>query len=127
MTNSANKQVSHSKISLINGGCGILEEYQSPTGFEGKSLNIYERQTQQWHQTWIDSSGALLQLNGRFSDGVMTLTGNGINQGGKATINKVSWRLLDDGRVNQRWQASQDKGDTWQLIFDGYYQKIKVQ
>ena len=126
VSNSANTQISTSKISLINNGCGILEEYSTPSGYQGKSLNIFDSQQEKWHQTWIDNSGLLLQLNGEFKDGKMVMQGTTYNPQGIATLNQISWQLLPDGRVNQIWQTSGDQGKTWQLLFDGYYRKISV-
>ena len=37
------------------------------------------------------------------------------------TINRVTWSLLDDGRVRQHWENSSDKGETWTTSFDGFY------
>ncbi|NMP30730.1 hypothetical protein HII17_04060 [Thalassotalea sp. M1531] len=125
VTNPANNQVSISKISLINNNCSILEEYQTPSGYQGKSLNIYNQQTKQWHQTWVDNTGLLLQLNGEFKQGVMTLSGLTVDNKGQEVLNKISWKKLSDGRVNQVWQTSTDKGKHWQTLFDGYYQKIQ--
>ncbi|MFD2165743.1 hypothetical protein ACFSJY_05650 [Thalassotalea euphylliae] len=125
VSNSQNSQVSSSKISSINNGCGILEEYSTPTGFEGKSLNIYDKQKGKWHQTWVDNSGLLLQLDGEFKDGKMVLQGTTYDAKGIATLNQISWQQLEDGRVNQTWKTSADNGKNWQTLFDGYYSKVK--
>mgnify|MGYP000707646361 CR=1 FL=1 len=93
-----------------NNNCSILEEYQTPSGYQGKSLNIYNQQTKQWHQTWVDNTGLLLQLNGEFKQGVMTLSGLTVDNKGQEVLNKISWKKLSDGRVNQVWQTSTDKG-----------------
>lgn len=125
VSNSSNNQVSNSKISLINNGCGILEEYATPSGYQGKSLNIFNQQTKQWHQTWIDNTGLLLQLDGGFQQGKMVMTGKTKTPKGEWLLNKISWQLLDDGRVNQVWQTSKDNGKSWKTAFDGYYLKQK--
>jgi len=124
VTNTTNKQVSQSKISLINDGCGILEEYKTPGGYKGKSLNIFNQQTNMWHQTWVDNTGLLLQLNGSFKQNMMTMQGTTFDKQGNTILNKITWQMLTDGRVNQVWQTSKDQGKNWQIIFNGYYQKI---
>ena len=118
------KNVSHSKISLINDGCGILEEYSTPTGFIGKSLNIYNKQTKQWHQSWTDNTGLLLLLNGDFIDDKMVLEGNTVDKDGNTVLNRISWSVNGDHTVRQHWQISTDKDKLWQTLFDGTYTKV---
>ncbi|WP_394173795.1 hypothetical protein [Thalassotalea litorea] len=122
--NSSNA-ASMSKISKILGGCSILEEYQTANGFRGKSLNIFNAQTQSWHQTWVDNSGLLLQLEGKFVDGVMVLMGEVIDKDGKAVEQKISWQALDNGDVRQIW-AQRDIDGKWQVLFNGRYVKADV-
>ena len=126
VSNKQNNNVSQSNISLINDGCGILEEYTTTTGFQGKSLNIYDATTQQWHQTWIDNSGTLLQLNGKFEQGRMTLSGMTFDKDGKEVLNKIVWTPNTDGTVSQQWLVSNEQGKKWQSIFDGLYQKATL-
>ncbi|MGB0833898.1 MAG: hypothetical protein ACPGR2_05220 [Psychrobium sp.] len=123
VTNSQNTNVSRSNITSINDGCGILEEYTTATGYQGKSLNIYDATMQQWHQTWIDNSGTLLQLDGKFEQGKMTLSGLTYNADGKEALNKIIWTPNADGTVRQQWMVSNDNGKTWQQVFDGMYRK----
>lgn len=124
VTSGASSQISENNISKINKGCGLLEEYHTPSGYYGKSLNIYDKQSKQWHQTWIDSSGLLLQLSGQFDGKSMIMTGAGKNVKGEAIINKITWTPQVNGSVRQLWQISSDDGENWQTVFDGNYQKI---
>ena len=43
VTNPENNQVSKSKVTKLLGDCVLLEEYKTPPGFQGKSLNIYDK------------------------------------------------------------------------------------
>ncbi|WP_286263567.1 hypothetical protein [Thalassotalea atypica] len=124
MSNTQNTNKSTSKISTINGGCTILEEYATPTGFIGKSLNIYDVTSDQWHQTWTDNTGSLLRLDGQFDGTSMVLTGNTIDKTGKTNLNRITWTPNQDGTVRQLWEISEDKGKNWQVIFDGLYHKV---
>lgn len=51
VTSEVDDIVRFNTISKVNNGCTILEEYTSPSGYVGKSLNIYDQQTKQWHQS----------------------------------------------------------------------------
>lgn len=126
VSNSKNPQTSRSKISKILSGCVILEEYTAPTGYQGKSLNIYNQHTQQWHQTWTDNDGMLLQLNGRLIDGSMVLMGAIENAKGEVLLQRITWTPLASGDVRQHWQQSKDDGSNWVTLFDGNYQKNKA-
>lgn len=112
------------KITKINHGCTILEEYSTPSGYVGKSLNIYDQQTQQWHQTWTDSAGLLLQLSGNIIEGSMVMRGTTISATKQEILNRITWTPNKNGSVRQHWQVSDDHGKHWQTLFDGYYQKV---
>ena len=45
-------------IRLEDGGCVVTEHWTTPR-MTGRSLNIYDRTRDQWHQTWVDSTGGL--------------------------------------------------------------------
>ncbi|WOH36093.1 hypothetical protein RI844_12000 [Thalassotalea fonticola] len=121
VTNPENNQVSESKITKILGGCVILEEYKTPSGYEGKSLNIYDKQQQRWHQSWTDNSGLLLQLNGEFIDNAMVLTGVIVDSKGTKLLQKITWSKLENNKVRQHWQQSNNAGVSWKTLFDGTY------
>ena len=125
VTNPVNKQVSESKITKILGGCVILEEYKTPSGYQGKSLNIYDKQSKKWHQSWVDNSGLLLQLDGEFVNNSMVLKGIMIDSKGKQLLQKITWTQLKNNTVSQHWQQSIDDGDSWTTLFDGTYFSTK--
>jgi hypothetical protein len=115
--------IRHSKVTKINDGCTLLEEYSTPSGYKGKSLNIYNKQTQRWHQTWTDNNGLLLQINGNMVGNSMVMLGETIDERNKKVVNKITWTPKAKGTVRQFWQTSHDKGKTWQTVFDGLYTK----
>jgi hypothetical protein len=123
VSNTQNEQVSHSEISLINDGCSLLEEYSTPSGYTGKSLNSFNFATKLWHQTWADNSGLVLTLHGQFNGKSMILS-NHANQN-SLVLNQITWTPNDNGTVRQHWQTSEDNGKTWQTAFDGLYTKLK--
>ena len=113
-------------IHPIHGSCALQENWQGAGegGISGTSFNIYDRVTGKWHQTWVDSSGTLLQLDGGLVDKVMILSGRRPTADGKGTaIHRISWTPNPDGSVRQLWQVSQDDGGNWNVLFDGLYVK----
>jgi hypothetical protein len=111
-------------INPIHGGCALQENWQGAGegGISGTSFNIYDRATGNWHQTWVDSSGTLLLLDGGLVDGVMVLSGQRpAREAGGMVQHRISWTPNPDGSVRQLWEASQDNGDSWAVLFDGLY------
>jgi hypothetical protein len=113
----------HNTIRRLMGGCVLHERYTTPTGYEGESLNIYDASRGVWHQTWVDSGGLLLRLEGGLSDGRMVLEGETRDSLGNATLNRITWSPLesDPDRVRQHWEVTRDGGLNWTTAFDGLY------
>ena len=116
--------VGHSKITSILGGCAISEAWSSASGYKGVSYNFFDRNKKGWHQTWIGGAGGALYLDGNpEGSNTMILEGQTTTPDGKTTLQKISWRLLENGQVSQHWQVSQDNGKTWKDSFLGFYNK----
>lgn len=103
------------------GGC-VLQEHWAGGNMTGGSFNIYRSGTRQWHQSWVDSNGTLLMLDGELKDGKMTLLGEG-KRGGRLIQHRISWEPLRDGKLRQLWETSSDGGKTWSIAFDGRYER----
>jgi len=113
-------------VVLVHNGCALQENWQGAGvgGLSGSSFNIYDQARDQWHQTWVDSSGTLLQLDGALIDGNMVLTGQRpARDDGKTVLHRITWTPGEDGNVRQYWEASKDDGQTWTVLFDGLYVK----
>jgi hypothetical protein len=110
-------------IELIHNGCALAEHWVSAAGdFAGSSLNMYDRANDKWHQTWADTSGTLLELDGGFADGKMVMSGTRPGEGGQTVTNRITWTPNEDGSVRQHWETSTD-GANWTTAFDGLYVK----
>lgn len=111
------------RISSRDGGCLILEEYETAGGFTGTSMNFYDSNKEKWHQSWMSSSGGALYLEGNLTkDGAMQLTDAHMDISRiTGTINRVTWTPDEKGGVRQYWESSTDGGETWSVSFDGYY------
>lgn len=120
--NPAGDQVGENTITLRLNGCVIHEQWQSIRGpHRGNSFNIYDRSTGSWHQTWVDNSGLLLQLDGALRDGSMVLEGRTTLPDGTVQLERVTWWREESGSVRQLWEQSTDDGQTWTVAFDGRY------
>jgi len=93
------------------GGCVLHERYDTGKGYSGESLNVYDAARKVWHQSWVDSDGLLLVLEGRWDGKRMILEG---------AKQRITWTPNNDGSVRQLWEAADDKGG-WSVVFDGRY------
>lgn len=102
------------------GGCVLHERYDTGGGYRGESLNTYDASRQVWHQTWVDTSGLLLVLEGGLRGKSMVLEGRSAAPGGTVTIQRITWTPNEDGSVRQHWESGDGKGN-WRTVFDGTY------
>ena len=120
------QQAGTNSIQKVHKGCALLESWQGTGagGIGGSSLNIYDQAKDQWHQTWVDDTGNLLELNGGWQDNSMVLQGQRPAEDGPGSVtHRISWTPHGDGTVQQLWDASRD-GQTWTVLFDGLYEKV---
>ena len=117
---SSGKLAGYNHITQEHGSCVVHEHYTTERGYTGESLNIFDATRKLWHQTWVDSDGTLLLLDGTFHDGKMLLEGSLIDQQGKSVRQRITWTPNTDGSVRQLWE-SMDPAGKWTVVFDGLY------
>ena len=108
------------RIEREYGGCVLHERYTTGRGYSGESLNIYDTSRKRWHQTWVDTSGTLLLLEGDLRDGRMVLEGQTTGADAQVTRHRITWTPNLDGTVRQFWESTDAKGE-WSTAFDGLY------
>ncbi|MEE9433970.1 MAG: hypothetical protein V3V15_06995 [Sphingorhabdus sp.] len=126
--NGSEKLAAHSRIERLYDGCAVRENWMPLKGAGGGSLNSYEAETGQWHQTWIGASpGRVEFVGGATQDGKMVLTGlwKNIAGRGKHALIRMTYSKVDDGAVRQHGEASRDHGLTWTTSFDFIYRRRK--
>jgi len=117
---SQDKHAGDNRIATELAGCLLVERWTGAGGLTGISLNHYRRELQRWQQTWVDSRGNTLVLQGGLLEpGVMQMHSLA-DAGGPRQ--RITWRRLDDGSVEQHWQQTGPDGE-WQTAFLGLYQR----
>lgn len=101
-------------------GCVLHERYDTGRGYSGESLNTYDAGRKVWQQTWVDTAGTLLVLEGGLRDGSMVLEGQTTGSDAQVTRHRITWEPRDDGSVRQLWESTDAKGG-WSVAFDGRY------
>jgi len=111
-------------IEPILDGCALRERWTGAGGVAGTSFNIWDRTRRGWHQTWVDSNGMLLQLDGGLQGDAMVMEGTTLGRDGAPVRNRITWTPLESGDVRQLWEVSSDDGASWNTIFDGRYVRV---
>lgn len=111
-------------IRTAMGGCVLHESYTSVSGYVGESFNIYDASRGVWHQSWVDNTGLLLSLEGRFEDGKMVMQGATTGADGSVSQQRITWSIVDGDadKVRQHWETRTDGGE-WTTAFDGLYER----
>jgi hypothetical protein len=111
------------KVDVILDGCALREVYEGTNGLVGESFSIYDASRKVWHQTWVTNRGQLLQLEGGFQDGRMTLRATETTAEGPV-IRRGVW-IPKEGGVRETGETSQDGGKTWKPWFDILFRRHK--
>ena len=116
--------VAHSKIEALYSGCAIRENWMPLKGSDGGSLSNFD--SGRWHQIWVDSSGARVVFEGRYTGNAMVLTGNwpGVANG-KDGLVRMTYTREPNGAVRQKGDVTTDNGATWSPSFDFLYSPSK--
>ncbi len=118
--------VGTSHVESILDGCVIQENWTGRPSGEGKSWNYYDPADRQWHQFWMDASGASpARLAGSFTGGAMRLEGSARQPapGGVPATTRLTFFPRAPDRVRQLWERSVDGGASWTVVFDGDYRR----
>lgn len=112
----------YNKITKVSDGCALLEDWTSAQGTTGMSINFYDPAVSKWKQTWVGGFvGEYVEIS--HAEGEILFGYSAINAEGEEVLNRLLFKLQDDGSVRQLFTASTDGGETWQPSFDGKYVK----
>ena len=112
------------RISREELGCTLIERWSGASGGTGTSLNYFDPVSGNWVQHWV-GVGVIIDIAGGLRDGSMRLSGHVHYIGnGQTKPFRGTWTALDDGRVRQFFEESQDEGESWQTWFEGFYSRI---
>jgi hypothetical protein len=117
------KPAGKNEITRISGGCGLLEEWESPgpngTTFRGVGHHAYDPALSAWRQLWTDTSGRTVDMHGEARGATViyrwTIPGN------MPALGRYTVSQLPAGKVRQHGERSTDGGQTWSTTFDYVY------
>lgn len=109
-------------ISREQHGCVLLENWMNVAGVGGMSINYVDKISGEWVQIWNASGGSQINIRGGMTEEGMLLEGT-IHYVGNGTTAPFRglWTPLEDGRVRQYFEQSNDEGESWTPWFEGFY------
>lgn len=121
-----------SRITIILDSCVVLEEWtsagkQNGLVYAGKSFNSYNAGTKQWQQTWTDNTGNTTEyLRGEGGEGRIVFYADKVaGNKGKFFMRKLTFTKIDNDKVRQLGERSDDEGKTWTTEYDLEYRRKK--
>jgi hypothetical protein len=117
----------HNQITSEQHGCYLGESWTSASGGTGHSINYLDEATGEWVQIWNDAGGNQINIRGGLTDRGMLLVGTIHYVATDATLPfRGLWTPMEDGRVRQFFEQSNDGGETWAPWFEGFYSKAEA-
>ena len=105
------------------GACVISEHFaQADIGYVGGSYSMFDNQTGQWRQTWVDNQGSTFVLTGGPVSGqphVFELQTVDVRGSTKA-FKRMIWQEVKSDSFTWRWQSQEPDGswkDAWVLHY----------
>lgn len=107
--------------------CVIEENFTTldEAPFRGHSVSTYDKNTNQWHQTWVDNTGAYLDFFGGWRDSTMILSRIAADTSGGSFMQRMVWHDITPNSLEWNWERSDDHGKTWRLLWGVLYQRKK--
>ena len=119
------QQVGTNSIIKILNGCGVIENWSSGIGGEGKSLFYLSNDEKTWKQVWLtDAAGQKEKHLIAVVNGAVRFQGELRLDDGRIVLDRTTLVPESENRVRQVIQQSADGGETWQTGFDAIYIRI---
>lgn len=124
-------------VSCAGGGMGtnvirrilddrVIEESfdgrDAESSLQGRSLSVLDAGTGSWRQTWVDSTGAYLDLVAVQVDGRIAFQRQTIVDGA-AVVQRMIWIDVTPTAFRWQWQRSVDGGASWAVVWEIEYRR----
>lgn len=116
--------VGHNSITKRSNGCLVMESWVNAQGGDGYSIRHFNPATGTWQMFWV-SDGYTVKTEGvQIKPGEILLEGE-IHYFSPEVITgfRVRFRAQEDGTVRQFAEQYNPETETWELWFDGIYER----
>lgn len=102
--------------------CVIVEDFDGTPaiGLRGRSVSVFDAQSGQWRQTWVDNQGGYLDFSGAFSNSRMVLMRAAMLDG-QQVLQRMVWYDIGDDSLRWNWERSDDGGASWEVLWEIRY------
>ena len=102
----------------------IIQENFEGGDMRGISVSAWDPERRLWCQTWVDSNGTYLDFTGGFRDKQMVLSRDAIVRG-EFCKQRMVWYNIEADEFDWNWERSDDKGETWKVLWQIKYRRKK--
>ena len=88
----------------------------------GRSLAVLDARDGRWRQTWVDSTGAYLDLVGVEVDGRIAFQREAVVDG-VPVVQRMVWLDVTPDAMRWQWLRSADGGSIWQVAWEIAYRR----
>ena len=126
------ERAGHDRVTKVEGGCAVREEWTASDGSRGESLFYYSAGEKLWKQVWVTDQalrpGGLKEkhLVARFADGGVRFQGEIALPDGRRVLDRTTLRPVATGRVGQLIEISRNGGEHWTATFDAEYRPASM-
>ena len=92
------------------------------SSLKGRSLSVRDAADGRWRQTWVDSTGAYLDLVGVEVDGRIAFQRDAVIDG-VAVTQRMIWLDVTADSLRWQWQRSRDGGASWEVVWEIDYRR----
>ncbi len=121
VTDKQGKPFATDRVSKEYGGCVIWEQWFGKRGSRGAGYSGYVAARRRWVQTFMDDRGTVLVFEGQRSGASLVIAGPSYPKPGLVAQNRVVFRPLAHGVVEEYWTESDDGGKRGHVVFDGFF------
>lgn len=123
------KEYGENHVKKILGDKVLLEEFRitkgANAGFEGKSWSVFNKNTSQWSQTWVDNSQAYLDFKGRREGQNRMFEREAVKKDGSKILQRMVFSNVTPYNFTWDWESSADGGKTWKNNWQLFYTRMK--
>lgn len=121
VTDKSRKTLATDRVSKEFGGCVIWEQWFGARGSRGAGYSGYVPARRRWVQTFMNDRGTVLVFEGGPQAEGFVIEGPSYTKSGALGHDRVVFRTLLHGIVEEYWTTSLDGGKTSTVVFDGFF------